>query len=197
MAGLAVGCALPEAEYEERAPIAVDGPRLDAGEVVPSDVGVTPEPGPQSVPLAIQPAVLPRLTAAQYINTVEDIFGESLPQILLESDTNPDLFYSIGATSTDVTERAIALYAAAAYQLSAYALAPERRLSTVGCEVVELSDGCVTQFIYRMGRRLFRRPLTEDEVGKWRQLAEDTADGEPYKGLEYTLAGLLQSPYFL
>ena len=30
----------------------------------------------------IQPPVLPRLTATQYINTVEDIFGENLPVIL-------------------------------------------------------------------------------------------------------------------
>ena len=46
-------------------------------------------------------AVLPRLTSQQYINAIQDIFGITLNDIPLEADTNPYLFYSVGATTTE------------------------------------------------------------------------------------------------
>src|SRR5688500_17854898 len=55
--------------------------------------------------------VLPRLTEKQYRNTLEDLFGTRASKIAVETDTNPYLFYSIGATSTALSERGAQSYA--------------------------------------------------------------------------------------
>lgn len=171
--------------------------------VVEMDAGIAANDGDasggvaQGVEYEAQPAVLPRLTVAQYLNTITAIFGSDLPKILLEADTNPDLFYSIGATTTDVTERAIELFSDAAYSIAAYAFAPERRVQTLDCAPLDFSDACVASFVQQMGRRLFRRPLTVAEQNRWLNLATDTHPDDIYRGLEYSLAGMLQSPYFL
>ena len=79
-------------------------------------------------------AVFPRLTAQQYINAVEDIFGVKLTDVVLEADTNPYLFYSVGATSTQVSENGVELYAEAAYALTDYLFEDAgRREALLGC----------------------------------------------------------------
>ncbi|MGB0645894.1 MAG: DUF1592 domain-containing protein [Bradymonadia bacterium] len=190
---LSLGCRSPGVPTEPTVPSDTMEMMNDSGQ---SSTGL--DSGlPQNESYVIQPAVLPRLTATQYINTVEDIFGENLPVILLESDTNPDLFYSIGATSTDVTERAIELYSAAADQIASYALSPERRAETIGCSPITLDDPCVSLFVQRIGRRLFRRPLTTNELAQWLDVATELGESDLNTGLKYALSGMLQSPFFL
>ena len=53
----------------------------------------------------LQAPVLPRLTEQQYRNTLTDLFGPDLPPTPLQPDTNPYLFYSIGAASTETVAR--------------------------------------------------------------------------------------------
>ena len=83
---------------------------------------------------------------------------------------------------TDVTERAIELYSAAAEQIASYALSPERRVDTLGCSPIALDDPCVSQFLNRIGRRLFRRPLTSDELAQWLDLAVELGDDDIHIG---------------
>src|SRR5688572_25481160 len=56
--------------------------------------------------IAFDPAapVLPRLTVQQYRNSLEALLGADLPAVAIEPDTNPYLFYNIGATSTTLSE---------------------------------------------------------------------------------------------
>jgi hypothetical protein len=195
---LSVGCQPPSGEMAVGTSTpSQDGStiELDAGsDAGDSDAG---DSDAQGLVYEAQPAILPRLTVAQYLNTVKAVFGSGLPKILLEADTNPDLFYSIGATTTDVTERAVELFSDAAYAIAAFAFAPERRVQTLECAPLEFSDSCVANYIQRIGRKLFRRPLTVAEQDRWLNLAMDTHPEDIYRGLEHSLAGMLQSPYFL
>ena len=85
--------------------------------------------------LVVPPAALPRLTEAQYRNTLVELFGLAAPSGPLEGDTKPYLFYNIGASSTTLSELGVQLYEESADALSRYAFADvARRAAFVGCE---------------------------------------------------------------
>src|SRR5215218_6265191 len=71
----------------------------------PPSGGLSGDQGPAVLEPA--PPVLPRLTAAQYRSSVVDLLGPSVPVTPIEADTNPYLFYSIGATSTTLSEHGV------------------------------------------------------------------------------------------
>ncbi len=155
---------------------------------------------PESPVVASDPAaaVLPRLTALQYRNSLLDIFGSELPILPTPADTNPYLFYSIGATSTELSELGAQQYADAAAQLSDWLFAETSRwTATVGCQPETLEDPCVRAFLKDFGLRLFRRPLQPDEEAKWMSVMVETERGVPARGLRFAIYGMLQSPQFL
>ncbi|MBK6918818.1 MAG: DUF1592 domain-containing protein [Deltaproteobacteria bacterium] len=142
--------------------------------------------------------VLPRLTALQYRHTLVDLLGEPLPPTPVEPDTNPYLFYAIGATSTTLSELGTQQYEEAADAVThAVFDDPTRRAAFMGCEPVAPGDGCVAQFLASFGRRAFRRPLTDDEHARWLQVAVDLAEPDAIEGARSMVAGMLQSPWFL
>ena len=148
--------------------------------------------------LVVPPAALPRLTAAQYRNTLVELFGSASPSGPLEDDTQPYLFYNIGASSTTLSELGVQLYEESADALSRYAFAdPARRAAFVGCAPAAPGDACVESFVRKFGRRVVRRPLTEEEVARWVNVSKTLADPDAWEGLRLAIAGLLQSPYFL
>ena len=163
------------------------------------DVGIDPDdPDPrEALPFAPVTAAMQRLTVAQYQSSVTDVLGEGLtmPEIL-EPDTTLNGFVSIGASRTTISPRGVESYEEAAYAIASQALSPERRGSIVTCEP---SASCTDTFVREIGRKLWRRPLTEPEVARYVGVAENAAStlGDFYAGLEFALAGFLQSPNFL
>jgi hypothetical protein len=151
-------------------------------------------------PLVIDPApaVLPRLTVDQYRNSLQYVLGPGLPAVALEPDTNPYLFFNIGATSTVLSELGTQLYEEAADAITRSIFDdPARRLALVGCEPAAPGDQCVQGFLEDFGRRAYRRPLTPDELLRWQQLTIDLAAPDAWEGLRLAVAGMLQSPHFL
>ncbi|MEM9462353.1 MAG: DUF1592 domain-containing protein [Myxococcota bacterium] len=151
-------------------------------------------------PLEIDPgpAELPRLTAEQYHNSLEQILGSGLPTVALEVDTNPNLFYSIGATTTTLSERGTQQYEEAADQITQMIWDDEDwRLDLVGCDPVSAGDACTQGFLEDFGRRVYRRPLLPDELARWQQVAVDMGGSDAWEGLRMSIAGMLQSPHFL
>jgi hypothetical protein len=70
----------------------------------------------------------------------------------------------------------------------------------VGCDPAAITDeACARSFLQGFGRRAFRRPLDDEELGRYVSLAEDAATtlGDFHAGLEFAVAALLQSPNFL
>lgn len=144
------------------------------------------------------PLVLPRLTASQYTAAVIDALGPGLPPVVLEQDTNPYLFFSIGAASTTLSELGALQYEEAAHRIAHTIFDDaERRELLVGCAPASADDACARSFIERIGMRLFRRPLASDEVDRWTGIAASLSEGDAWRGLRFALAGLLQSPRFL
>lgn len=142
--------------------------------------------------------VLPRLTQKQYRNTIFDLFGAGLPEPALEADTNPYLFFSIGAASTTLSEAGAEQYEQAADAIShAVFDDPARRVALTGCEPAAPGDACVAGFLMTFGRRVYRRPLTADEQARWLAVAVDLAEGDAWRGVQLMIAGMLQSPHFL
>lgn len=144
------------------------------------------------------PAVMPRLTASQYRNSMRDLLGSGVPITKLPEDTNPYLFYSIGATTTQLSERSTEAYAKSAAVIADWVFADEERgEALVGCIPDDVDDPCVADFLRDFGFRLFRRPLSEDELEDYLGVVVDTARGDPRQGLRLALYALLQSPQFL
>ncbi len=144
------------------------------------------------------PAVLPRLTQQQYFNSIEALLGPGLPTPQLEPDTNPYLFFTIGAASTTLSETGVQQYEGAADLFTTIVFSdPARREDLVGCLPAAPGDACVAEFLAKFGRRAFRRPLSPEETTRWLGMATELANGDPWQGLRHAVAGLLQSPNFL
>jgi hypothetical protein len=162
------------------------GAGADAG----SGVGFEPAAG-----------TLRRLTVEQYRNSVRDLLGEplTLPEEL-EPDTAQNGFFAIAAAKATVSPVAAEKFEAAAYSLAAQALAPARRENFVGCAPSgDIDTACTRAFLTKLGGRAFRRPLSDAEVSRYVAVAEAAAKalGDFHGGLEFAVAGLLQSPDFL
>ena len=171
----------------------------DIGDRLPSSADPDANPSDDQ-PAVFEPAapVLPRLTESQYRNVLADLFGASIPVAPVEADTNPFLFYSIGATSTTLSELGTELYEKSADAVTHYVFGdPGRRAALVGCEPATAGDACVRDFLGRFGRRALRRPLASEELERWVGVATTLAQPDLWEGLRLAVAGLLQSPHFL
>jgi hypothetical protein len=106
-----------------------------------------------------------------------------------------------------VGDLSVEQYETASLAATAEVFADTQRWQTlVGCQPqADLSDACVTTFIQNLGRRAFRRDLTDDEVQEWVGVAQNAAKltsgaqlaNSAALGLEAATSGLLQSPNFL
>lgn len=164
-------------------------------------VGREPDRGPEP-PAAPAPATLRRLTTSQYVDTVNDLFGEGL---VLPTSLEPDLvvdgLLAVGAGQVAISPLGVEQYESAAYLLAEQVVAdPERRAALVPCEPAGVTDDlCADAFVRSFGRLAWRRPLTDEEAAALVVVANAAAGtlGDFWSGLSYALAGLLQSPHFL
>ena len=159
--------------------------------------------GGSSVDVDPGPVALRRLTAEQYERSIHDVLGShvTVPS-RIDPDDRRDGLLAVGASFAGVTPSGFEKYEAAASAVAEQALAPEHRDDLVQCQPAsELSsdDACARSFLERVGRRLFRRTLTNEEVEARVAVARDAAEalGGFYAGLELALASLLVSPDFL
>lgn len=175
------------------------GSEAGEGESAGSEGGEDDEGGlPPPPPFEPGNPVLPRLTQKQYHNTILELFGPGLPAPGLEADTNPYLYFSIGAATTTLSEAGTEQYEQAADAITRAVFDdPARRVALTGCEPAGPGDACVAGFLTAFGRRVYRRPLTADEQGRWLAVATDLAEGDAWRGVQLMVAGLLQSPHFL
>lgn len=146
---------------------------------------------------------LHRLTQVQYRETVRGLFGDDIrvPKDL-ETDTPLHGFTSVSASELTISPRAAELYETAALDLAHQVFADDTRRSKLlgaKCKPTAASDPCVQEFLARFGRRAWRRPLTAEELAMLGQLTAELAKslGGVMAGLEYTVAGMLESPHFL
>jgi hypothetical protein len=158
----------------------------------------TPAPGP----FRPAPAGMRRLTVAQYVNAVHDLLGANL-RIAVE-DLDPDdrtyVFATVSSYQVVSSPNAVDGYRRVAFDVAGQAFADQAgRAKLVGCTPASATDPCVDRFLAAFGRRVFRRPLDPTETTRYKNVLglATTAFGDPWAGLQFMVAGLLQDPNFL
>ncbi len=149
------------------------------------------------------PIALRRLTTEQFSRSIHDVLGE---HITVPSRIDPDErrsgLLAVGSSFATVTPSGFEKYEAAAAAVAEQALDAGHRAELVPCEPAATSssdDACALQFIEQIGRRLFRRTLTREEIDGRVEVARNASRvlGDFYQGLELALSSLLVSPDFL
>ncbi|MDB5424102.1 MAG: hypothetical protein JWQ29_1518 [Phenylobacterium sp.] len=149
------------------------------------------------------PARLRLISQAQYANTIASIFGPDI-KVASRFPTVPRIkgLLALGQAKTGVTASAVEQFHQNAYAVAVQVTAPERRSYLIGCRPAAetaADPACAGQVLARVGRLLFRRPLTDAELRVTVADADRQAErfGDFYGGLSYALGGLLASPNFL
>jgi hypothetical protein len=162
--------------------------------------GGPPRPVTELSPAA---SALRRLSAAQYTNSIHDIFGADIivpPASRLEPDVDSSGYLSVDSSSVTISRRGVAQYEAAAYDIAGQAMDASRRTRFVTCAPAAPDDSnCARTVLAALGLRLYRRPMTSDELEAATYIATRSAIVlmDFYEGLEFGIALLLQSPSFL
>ncbi len=154
-----------------------------------------------SGPLSMGDTRVRLLTQAEYLASLQRLFGDVAATLDLPPDTSIGGFISIGASKVTVNEAAATKYETASRAVVAEVFGDMARWQTlVGCTPQpNLSDMCVETFTRSFGRLAFRRDLTNEETALWVKVGRDAAvlAGNAGQGLSTLTSGLLQSPHFL
>lgn len=172
------------------------GPTAGAGSVVGAagSTGVTAT-GPDPI------ARLHKLTASAFTNSLRDLLGSDVPLSPVEQDLDREGFYSVGNSTVSVSPAGIVQYEEAVGAATAHVFADATRAAAV-LACVPASGGdveCAKTALGKLGRRAFRRPLSDDELARFVAVFSDIAAeaGSVLEGLRYAVSAILQSPSFL
>ncbi len=143
--------------------------------------------------------VLRRLTHAQYNNTIRDLLGD---ESRIASQFPPEDF--VNGFRNQYQAQNTSPLLAEAYSNAAERLARKIFLGggdgIIPCKSKSFDDaGCRERFVREVGRRAFRRPLSEVEVSRYDKLFKGEAASKKkfQAGAQLTVETMLQSPNFL
>ena len=187
-------------------PSSAPGPRGPGNieEPGPTNPPDPPDP-PDPEPFAPADARMRRLLSWQYQNAVRDILGDAAANTIdPPADIPLNGFVSVGSASLSLSPVDIEKLELSAYAAAQSAVHGDAAQSWRVCTPTAHDDGvCAAQVVASIGRRLFRRPLTaggeDDELVRWTTIATQAANayGDFDMGLEFAIAGMLQSPHFI
>ncbi|MBE2253283.1 MAG: DUF1595 domain-containing protein, partial [Myxococcus sp.] len=154
---------------------------------------------PPFAPGVLRPRVL---LGSWYRNTVRDVLGVTAGNaVVVAPDLTEGGLVTIGASSKSITATDVTRLEENAFLAAQAALADAAgRARVIPCTPGNASDAtCMERVVTTLGRRLFRRPLAPDEVTRWRTIGLSAAQAysDFTRGVEFVIAGLLQSPAFL
>ena len=173
-----------------------------SGEPLVADVAVAIDTSPAAPALTPGPVSMRRLTRAQYLRVVRDLFGEKVvaPE-LGDPDVSQGGLLSVGAADTTYSARGVSSIESAALSIAQQALADAaERARLVPCSPAgDVDAACSRRVVKRLGRLAWRRPLTDEEIERIAKVADQAGEvlGDFFLGLEYGVAALLQSPNFM
>ncbi len=158
---------------------------------------------PTMTPSGEQPvARMHRITASQYANSLRDLLGADVPV----GDVDPDFldqgFLNVGAATISVSPSGGGLYEAAATAATTWLFSdPARLAAALSCVPQAATDtACAQQAFSALGRRAYRRPLTDEETNRLVTLATTIAGqagSDMLIGMRHAVSMLVQSPNFL
>ena len=152
---------------------------------------------------AAGPVAMRRLTQEQYRQIITDIFGST---VSLGGRFEPDVrdagLLAVGAGQVSVTAAGLEQYDTMARSIARQVVDEKHRDLLIPCKpasATQPDDACAKLFIGKVGKLLFRRPLTDHELTAEVAAANAAAVKvkDFYNGLGLSLAGLLEAPQFL
>jgi Protein of unknown function (DUF1592)/Protein of unknown function (DUF1588)/Protein of unknown function (DUF1585)/Protein of unknown function (DUF1595)/Protein of unknown function (DUF1587) len=150
------------------------------------------------------PVQMRRLTEAQYRNAIADIFGADIVVAgRFEPIIRPDQgLIAEGAALTAISPAGFEQYDNMARTIAAQVVDEAHRPTLLPCKpsaTDAVDAACAAEFYSKVGRLLFRRPLTPAEVDIQVKAAREATEqtGDFYSGLALGLAGMLVAPEFL
>lgn len=159
--------------------------------------------GTESSEFEAAPPILRRLTESQYRASIADVFGPEVPIAgRFERGLRVDGLIAVGTSRMGMSPFSLEQYDIAARSVASAVTSDEMRERFVPCRPVSeaaFDRACATQFVDTYGSRLFRRPLTQEQLARFVGIAESAQAqlGGFYNGLNYALVGMLVSPEFL
>lgn len=151
-------------------------------------------------PDARGPAPLRRLTIPEYIATIGDVFGVDVSidaAARIPPDVRADGF-SNTASGLVVDVAHVEAFADLALQV-ANAADLGLLLAEVGVDCAELSAPCERQTIEALALRIYRAPVTEEEIAALVDVYDEVVaeEGDYAEGTRYVVMAMLSSPRFL
>ncbi|HEY4222343.1 MAG TPA: DUF1588 domain-containing protein, partial [Myxococcota bacterium] len=142
-----------------------------------------------------------RLLSWQYQNAIADVLGPDAAAATTPlSDVSLNGFDTVGSASLSLGSsdiEALEQNAFAAAQVAVHGSAPQ---AWRVCQSSAFDDdGCARAILAAVGKELYRRGLADDELARWDGVWSSAAQayGDFDMGLEFALAGMLQSPSFV
>jgi hypothetical protein len=149
------------------------------------------------------PQVIRRLTADQYRNIVADVFGEDIDLGgRLEPDLRTDGLLAVGASQISIAPEGMEQYDAMARTVASQILDASHRDRVMSCQPADAAafdESCARPWLMKVGRLLYRRPLTSLELQAYVKAARIGVETTRsfYDGVALSVAGMLSSPKFL
>lgn len=143
------------------------------------------------------PSLVRRLTNAEYVASIEAMFGVTPDASGLPAESKLDGFDNQAAAQS-ITFAHVARYQSIAESVAVQVTADAAaRTGIAGCDP-SADDACLRAFATEVGRRAYRREPTEAEVDASLEIADAVAaHPEPHARAAAVLEGFLQSPKFL
>lgn len=160
-----------------------------------SSLQVSPEVG--------GPTVVRRLTRDQYRTIINDLFGGS---IVIGGPFEPDIreggLLAVGAGKVSIASTGLDGYNKMGRNIAAQVVDKDHRGMLLGCAPAAADkpdDVCAKQFLERVGRLMYRRPLSDAELQSRIAAASEATKvrGDFYLGLGTSLLTMMVSPNFL
>lgn len=149
----------------------------------------------------LRPAGMYRLTEEQYRNTIADVFGSDIavPGRFEPVTRRPHGLLAPGSYLIAASPSATEQYAQMARAIAGQVTDQRHRTVLIPCQPQSTDEDCVGRFFRRVGRYLFRRPLTDEEAHEYVRLAQgaNQTTGDFYTGIALSLEAMLVSPQFL
>ena len=159
---------------------------------------VIDEPATQGASLAMR-----LISQSQYLQTIEAIFGEDIvTKVRFAPVYRSDGLVAIGATTSVMTSGALEPIEESARAIARQVVSAKYRGYLISCQpkAADLrDDDCAREYLGNVGRLIYRRPLTQNEL----ESAVETAGapvggaGDFHYGLSVALARMLISRQFL
>jgi len=154
-------------------------------------------------PIASGPSVTRRLTAEQYQNIIEDVFGSDIDLGgRFEPDLRVDGLFAVGASHVSVTAAGMEQYDAMGRAVAAQVVDANHRDMLMPCKPASAEqpdEQCAREFLGTVGRLLHRRPLADEQLQAYVTAATQATQITKsfYDGVALSLSAMLSAPDFL